>query len=372
MHIADFLASWLSSATSMAICHPLDTLRTRCQTRGHRPIEVLRREPIRNLYAGLVTPLLVGGPVNGVVFMFNESTKDQLLQLPVFQQAVEGAASPKLSMTGVVAAGSSAGFVGSLFACPVTTIRIQQQLRASITHDEVVKIARRHGSIPVKPRQSAFAVVADLYHAEGLRGLYRGISMEASAGILGRGAYFAFYEGLKRGTSATVRTYERRVMKKLNPTPQAELERSLPIMIVSGGLTSICSWFVIYPIDTIKSRVQGEAVPCSRQYSSQGNGGVGMSTAVRRMTTSSHGPGRYFSPRGLQCSKAVERLARKHQERKFWRSAAILYKARGIRGFFAGYPITACRGALMAAIMLPSFDVLKPQMRALVEKGGMH
>lgn len=365
----------------MAICHPLDTLRTRCQTRGHRPIEVLRREPIRNLYAGLITPLLVGGPVSGIVFMCNESVKETLLQVPAFQQTPAATtttttdavpAAQKLSMVGVVAAGSAAGFVGSLFACPVTTIRIQQQLRASLTHDEVVKSARRHGSIPIKPRQSAFAVVADLYHAEGLRGLYRGISMEASAGVIGRGAYFAFYEGLKRGTSATVRVYERRWMGKLVPTPQAELERSLPIMIVSGGLTSICSWFFIYPIDTIKSRVQGEAVPCSRQYSSHGNGGVGMATAVRRMTTSSHGPGRYFSPRGLQCSKAVERLARKHQERKFWRSAALLYKARGIRGFFAGYPLTACRGALMAAIMLPSFDTLKPKMRAIVEKGDVY
>ena len=326
MHFADFLASWMASGGSMLICHPLDTLRTRLQTRGHRPLDILRKEPVRNLYAGVFTPLLVGGPISGVVFMCNEAIKERLIQHPAFQHTVRGSAAgqpyTEISMAGVTCAGAGAGCAGALLSCPSTTIRIQQQLRAG-----------QSLGTPNRPHQGAVAVVRDLYHAEGIRGFYRGVLIEATAGVIGRAAYFSFYEGYKRGTSTAYRSYEANVLGKSELTPMLQLEKSLSIMVLSAALTSISSWLVIYPIDTVKSKIQGEAVPCSRAQP-------------------------------VQCP---EELEERRLKRSFFKAARQLYKTNGVGGFFAGYKLTAARGAVMAGIMLPTFDTLKPIMRSLIE-----
>lgn len=82
-----------------------------------------------------------------------------------------------------------------------------------------------------------------LYKTKGvLRGLYYGYSLHFLRDFVGSGIYFCTYESLKRAFSKAFHD------KQHQFTP-------LHYMI-SGGLAGILSWSALFPIDTVKSKMQ--------------------------------------------------------------------------------------------------------------------
>ena len=96
-----------------------------------------------------------------------------------------------------------------------------------------------------KPRYSGgLDVVRQLYSEGGVKSVFRGSAMTLARDGPGSAAYFATYEYVKRKMTP----------KDLNGQPQGDL--SLTAVMVAGGTAGVAMWIPVFPVDTIKSRLQ--------------------------------------------------------------------------------------------------------------------
>ncbi len=95
-----------------------------------------------------------------------------------------------------------------------------------------------------KPRYSGgLDVVRQLYKEGGMKSVFRGSAMTLARDGPGSAAYFATYETIKR---------------RLTPKDEtgAPGKLSLPAVCAAGGAAGVAMWIPVFPIDTIKSRLQ--------------------------------------------------------------------------------------------------------------------
>ena len=83
-----------------------------------------------------------------------------------------------------------------------------------------------------------------LYKEGGIRSVYRGSAMTLARDGPGSATYFATYEYVKRKMTP----------KDANGNPSGEL--SLTAVMTAGGAAGVAMWLPVFPIDTIKSRLQ--------------------------------------------------------------------------------------------------------------------
>lgn len=96
-----------------------------------------------------------------------------------------------------------------------------------------------------KPRYSGgLDVVRQLYKEGGIRSVFRGSAMTLARDGPGSAAYFATYEYIKRKMTPL----------DANGKPSGQL--SLTAVMVAGGAAGVAMWIPIFPIDTVKSRLQ--------------------------------------------------------------------------------------------------------------------
>ena len=96
-----------------------------------------------------------------------------------------------------------------------------------------------------KPKYSGgLDVVRQLYKEGGIRSVFRGSAMTLARDGPGSAAYFASYEYVKRKLTP----------KDANGKPSGDL--SLTAVMVAGGSAGVAMWIPVFPIDTIKSRLQ--------------------------------------------------------------------------------------------------------------------
>ena len=110
-----------------------------------------------------------------------------------------------------------------------------------------------------KPKYSGGVdVVRQLMKEGGIRSVYRGSAMTLARDGPGSAAYFATYETIKR-----------------NLTPKDESGKpgklSLPAVAMAGGVAGIAMWIPVFPVDTIKSRLQS------------GEGNLSISATIRQL-----------------------------------------------------------------------------------------
>jgi solute carrier family 25 (mitochondrial carnitine/acylcarnitine transporter), member 20/29 len=97
-----------------------------------------------------------------------------------------------------------------------------------------------------KPKYSGgFDVVRQLYKEGGIRSVFRGSAMTLARDGPGSAAYFAAYEIIKR---------------RLTPKDENGLpgKLSLTAVMVAGGAAGIAMWIPVFPVDTVKSRLQSD------------------------------------------------------------------------------------------------------------------
>jgi len=89
-------------------------------------------------------------------------------------------------------------------------------------------------------------VVRQLYKEGGIKSVYRGSAMTLARDGPGSAAYFATYELIKRRL-----------------TPKDEFgnpgQLSLTAVMAAGGAAGVAMWIPVFPVDTIKSRLQSAA-----------------------------------------------------------------------------------------------------------------
>ncbi|KAJ7355677.1 carnitine/acyl carnitine carrier [Mycena albidolilacea] len=213
----DFLAGTLAGTAGLIAGFPFDTVKVRLQTpelAGHyrgsitRAIAtIVNEERVFGLYKGITSPLLTFALMNGLVFA---SYKFFLrLQCPLIADA---------SLTQITLAGMGSGVISAIITTPTELIKIRQQQWTGTS--------------------TARGVAAGIFKAGGFTGLYRG-SLSTALRDCGYGAYFASYE-------ATVRTL----------TAPGGKREGWPVL-VAGAVAGIVGWLVTFPLDVVKTRVQG-------------------------------------------------------------------------------------------------------------------
>ncbi|KAI4100889.1 MAG: hypothetical protein L6R37_005204 [Teloschistes peruensis] len=96
-----------------------------------------------------------------------------------------------------------------------------------------------------KPRYAGGVdVVRQLYKEGGIRSVFRGSAMTLARDGPGSAAYFATYEYIKRSLTP----------KDEHGNLSGEL--SLTAVMTAGGAAGVAMWIPVFPIDTIKSRLQ--------------------------------------------------------------------------------------------------------------------
>lgn len=87
-------------------------------------------------------------------------------------------------------------------------------------------------------------VVRQLYREGGIRSVFRGSAMTLARDGPGSAAYFATYESVKRYLTP----------KDADGNVTGEL--SMPAVITAGGAAGVAMWIPVFPVDTVKSRLQ--------------------------------------------------------------------------------------------------------------------
>ncbi len=96
-----------------------------------------------------------------------------------------------------------------------------------------------------KPRYAGGVdVVRQLYREGGMRSVFRGSAMTLARDGPGSACYFATYEMVKRKLTPK------------DPVTARPGQPSLPAVMVAGGAAGVAMWIPVFPIDTIKSRLQ--------------------------------------------------------------------------------------------------------------------
>ena len=117
-----------------------------------------------------------------------------------------------------------------------------------------------------KPRYSGgLDVVRQLYKEGGIRSVYRGSFMTLARDGPGSAAYFATYEVLKRSLTPK------------DPDTGRPGKLSLTAVMAAGGAAGVAMWTAVFPVDTVKSRLQSaegnqSIMGCIREI--YGRGGV--------------------------------------------------------------------------------------------------
>jgi solute carrier family 25 (mitochondrial carnitine/acylcarnitine transporter), member 20/29 len=95
-------------------------------------------------------------------------------------------------------------------------------------------------------------VVRQLYREGGLKSVFRGSTATLARDGPGSAAYFASYEYIKRTLTPRDPTTGR---------PQGDL--SLLAITAAGGAAGVAMWIPVFPVDTVKSRLQTAEGPVS-------------------------------------------------------------------------------------------------------------
>lgn len=260
----EFVAGGFGGIAGLVAGYPLDSIRVRQQnSKSGSAFNVFRhvvtKEGPLSLYRGMAAPLASVTFQNAVVF------QTYAMLSRTFDREIS--ASDPASYKGVALGGTAAGAIQSLIISPVELMKIQLQLQSKNNQATNLK-----GPIDVTRR---------IFRQEGLRGIFRGLTITVLRDAHSHGLYFCVYEYTK---------------ELLHPGCRKNGLESYQTMLLAGGLAGALSWISCYPLDVVKTRLQAQSsesksakyrgiVDCFRQSVRKEGHSVlwrGMGTAVSR------------------------------------------------------------------------------------------
>ncbi|KAJ4959347.1 hypothetical protein NE237_026458 [Protea cynaroides] len=230
----EFVGGGIGGAAGVISGYPLDTLRIRLQQPSNpttSAITLLRQivasEGASSLYRGMGAPLASVTFQNALVF------QTYAVLSRAFDSSNNNRDPP--SYKSVALAGFGTGALQTLLLSPVELVKIRLQLQQTT-------IGRSNND----HRQSPVSMAKYIFRREGIRGIYRGLTITAIRDAPAHGIYFWTYE------------YTR---EQLHPGCRKSGQESLQTMLFAGGLAGAASWLCCYPPDVIKTRIQAQEQP---------------------------------------------------------------------------------------------------------------
>ncbi|KAI9368134.1 mitochondrial carrier domain-containing protein [Aspergillus egyptiacus] len=238
--IRSFAAGGVGGVCAVVVGHPFDLVKVRLQTAEKGVYSgaidvvkktVAREGMFRGLYAGVSAPLVGVTPMFAVSFWGYDLGKTIVSSLSEVEVKNN---TPQYSIGQISAAGFFSAIPMTLITAPFERVKVLLQIQ---------------GQNPPPPGQKpkysgGMDVVRQLYKEGGIRSVFRGSAMTLARDGPGSAAYFAAYEYIKRSLTP----------KDANGNITGEL--SLPAVLAAGGAAGIAMWIPVFPVDTIKSRLQ--------------------------------------------------------------------------------------------------------------------
>ncbi|KAF2773744.1 mitochondrial carrier [Teratosphaeria nubilosa] len=233
--LRDLAAGGVGGIFAVVVGHPFDLVKVRLQTAEKGvysgALDVVRKTiaregPVRGLYAGVSAPLVGVTPMFAVSF-WGYGVGKQLVES--FSKVEKG----QYSVAQVSAAGFFSAIPMTLITAPFERVKIILQIQG-----------QKQLAPGEKPRYSGgLDVVRQLYKEGGIRSVYRGSLMTLARDGPGSAAYFATYEIIKR----------RLTPRDADGKPG---QLSLTAVMAAGGAAGVAMWIPVFPVDTVKSRLQ--------------------------------------------------------------------------------------------------------------------
>ncbi|KAK3318766.1 mitochondrial carrier domain-containing protein [Apodospora peruviana] len=236
--LRSFVAGGFGGVCAVVVGHPFDLVKVRLQTAEKgvysSALDVVRKSVAkdglrRGLYAGVSAPLV------GVTPMFAVSFWGYDLGKTIVRSTTGAAPDSNLSIGQIAGAGFFSAIPMTAITAPFERVKVILQVQGQKT------LAPGE-----KPKYSGGTdVVRQLYKEGGIRSVFRGSAATLARDGPGSAAYFAAYEYIKR---------------KLTPkdpiTGEASGKLSLTAITCAGAAAGVAMWIPVFPIDTVKSRLQ--------------------------------------------------------------------------------------------------------------------
>jgi solute carrier family 25 carnitine/acylcarnitine transporter 20/29 len=228
------IAGFAAGLAGTILGHPLDTVKTRLQSRTEYKgmydcfSKIVRTEGVASLYKGLASPLVSLTLLN----MLSFQTYNWCLSMFDKFDMARGVTLLPDRHPGYhyVVSGAVAGFACSFLSTPFEMVKVQSQL-------DNLNQRRFKGSL-----QCALYLTKNY----GVFSLFTGNAVNTIREIIFGSVYFGVYEHSKK--------LIRKLLHALNFGPN----RSFMIeVITSGALSGMSGWFASFPLDVIKTNIQG-------------------------------------------------------------------------------------------------------------------
>ncbi|GMY34200.1 mitochondrial arginine transporter BAC2-like [Fagus crenata] len=235
----EFVAGGFGGIAGIISGYPLDTLRVRQQqsSKAGSAVSILRNvmatEGPSALYRGMAAPLASVTFQNAMVFQI------YAVLSRAFDRSISATDPP--SYKGVALGGVGTGAVQSLILTPVELVKIRLQLQNN-------SYTKLHQADPYK---GPVSVAKSIFKTEGIKGMYRGLTITLLRDAPAHGFYFYTYEYMR---------------EQLHPGCRKSGQESLNTMLVAGGLAGVASWVSCYPLDVIKTRLQAQSLSSLQKY----------------------------------------------------------------------------------------------------------
>lgn len=170
------VAGVMSGVNGTIIGHPFETLKTRLQVGKLLTDTRLNAGLVRQLYRGVLPPLLTTGAMNSIHFSLYEYIRNRVHNSNIGMD--------RNNITTIGLCGAASGMMVTLGTNPISIIKIRQQ---------------------VASEQGMAKVIGDIYKQSGMKGFYRGAAAMLPLDAF-RGLYFVFYELFKTQSAASYNT----------------------------------------------------------------------------------------------------------------------------------------------------------------------
>ncbi|XP_043723108.1 mitochondrial arginine transporter BAC2-like [Telopea speciosissima] len=231
----EFVAGGFGGAAGVISGYPLDTLRIRLQQPSNPTksaigllSHIVSSEGPSALYRGMAAPVASVTFQNALVF------QTYAVLSRAFDSSNNNIDPPSYKSVGL--AGFGTGALQSLLLTPVELVKIRLQLQQTTGRS-----SHKHQSID--QQGSPVSLAKYIFRREGMKGLYRGLTITALRDAPAHGFYFWTYE------------YTR---EKFHPGCRKNGQESLQTMLFAGGLAGVASWVCCYPLDVVKTRLQSQ------------------------------------------------------------------------------------------------------------------
>ncbi|KAI8810155.1 mitochondrial carrier domain-containing protein [Cladochytrium replicatum] len=217
---------------------PFDIVKVRLQTQPkENPVykgmldcvtKISKEEGFLAFYKGTLVPLIGIGACVSVQFG----------ALAAAKRFLTNKENTPLSPVQLYLAGSTSGVANSVLSGPIEHVRTRLQVQTSTTGANSYK--------------GPWDFVRKVYGTYGIAGIYKGQAITVLREFQGYGAYFLTYEWLVQET-----------VRRLGKKSRKEVPVSLQCGY--GAFAGYALWLTVYPIDSIKSKLQTDAFDLSKK-----------------------------------------------------------------------------------------------------------